>query len=272
MADTLLWRPIPILTLTVRQFLGGRALWVVTAFSFIPCVFAAIYLLNTSVNTPRGFLVNVIFLNLVAPTLLPIAVLILATGALGNEVEDRSLPYLVLKPITRLRIVVEKLAGILVVAVPAILAGLIVTWLMVKIGAGSPESGGIVFGRTDPADYEIVDVLWAMLGAATVGIVATAALFLLVSLIIPRALLVGIIYAFAWESLLGRFLPGINVVSIRHYTISVFIALLDHPESTVNADLRKEATSLNTALTTVAVLVVVSIALTTWRLRTMNLE
>ena len=37
-------------------------------------------------------------------------------------------------------------------------------------------------------------------------------------------LLVGIIYAFAWESLLGRFLPGIKVVSIRHYTDSTFIA------------------------------------------------
>src|SRR5688500_8936721 len=113
MADSLLWRPIPILTLTVRQFLGGRTLWVATAMSFVPLLFAAIYLLETGETTPYDFLAEVIFLNLVSPTLLPIAVLILATGALGNEVEDRTLPYLIIKPITRLRIALEKLAGVL---------------------------------------------------------------------------------------------------------------------------------------------------------------
>jgi ABC-2 type transport system permease protein len=264
MADSLLWRPIPILTLTVRQFLGGRALWVVTALSFVPCLFAAIYLLDSSVAYPGDFLVEVIFLGLVAPTLLPIAVLILATGALGNEVEDRTMPYLVLKPISRLRIVVEKLLGVLVVALPAVLSGLIVTYLMVDLGA---DESTIRRGRAAVESGNLSDVLWAMLGAASVGVVATTAFFLLVSLVIPRALLVGIIYAFAWESLLGRFLPGIKVVSIRHYTDSVFVALLDDPDVTVD-----NAMSLTSALLTVGGLVVVSVALTTWRLRRMNLE
>ena len=264
MADSLLWRSIPILTLTVRQFLGGRTLWVATALSFVPCLFAAIYLLETGETTPYDFLIDVIFLGLVAATLLPIAVLILATGALGNEIEDRTLPYLMIKPITRLRIAVEKFVGILVVALPAVLAGLIATYLLVDLGADEPA---IAFGRQTAAQEDLPQVLWAMLGAATVGVVATAALFLFVSLIIPRALLAGIIYAFAWESLLGRFLPGIKVVSIRHYTDSVFVALLD--DETVVVD---NALSLNAALTTVAVLAVVSIALTTWRLRRMNLE
>jgi ABC-2 type transport system permease protein len=264
MADSLLWRPIPILTLTVRQFLGGRALWVVTALSFVPSLFAAIYLLDSSVDTPRDFLVDVIFLGLVAPTLLPIAVLILATGALGNEIEDRTMPYLVLKPITRLRIVVEKLIGVLVVALPAVMAGLIVTYLMVALGA---DDQTIRIGQRTATDESLREVLWAMLGAATVGVVATAALFLLVSLIIPRALLVGIIYAFAWESLLGRFLPGIKIVSIRHYTDSTFVRLLDDPNVTVDSALQLQST-----LITVGVLVVVCVALTTLRLRTMNFE
>ena len=269
MADSLFWRPIPILTLTVRQFLGGRALWVVTALSLIPCLFTAIYLIDTSGTTPRDFLIEVIFLGLVSPTLLPISVLILATAALGNEVEDRTLPYLVIKPITRLRIAVEKLVGILVVALPAVVLGLVITYLMVEVGADEPT---IRLGRRAAEPEALWPVLEAMLGAAAVGVVATAALFLFVSLVIPRALLVGIIYAFAWESLLGRFLPGIKVVSIRHYTDSTFYALLDNPEATIDPDLLEAAASLSSALTTVAVLVVVSVALTTWRLRTMNLE
>jgi ABC-2 type transport system permease protein len=264
MADSLLWRPIPILTLTVRQFLGGRSLWVAAALSFIPCLFAAIYLLETGDTTPHDFLVDVIFLGLVAPTLLPIAVLILATGALGNELEDRTLPYLIIKPITRLRIALEKLIGVLVVALPAVLAGLIATYVMVEFGTDEPA---IRFGRQSAEQSDLPAVLWAMLGAATVGVIGTAALFLFVSLIIPRALLVGIVYAFAWESLLGRYLPGIKVASVRHYTDSVFVALLDDPTVTVDGSL-----SLTAALATVAALVVVSVALTTWRLRRMNLE
>jgi ABC-2 type transport system permease protein len=265
MADTLLWRPIPILTLTVRQFLGGKALWVVTVLTVaVPSLFAAIYLLDSSVNFPGDFLIEVVFLGVVSPTLLPIAVLILATGALGNEIEDRTLAYLVLKPTTRLRIVVEKLLGVLVVALPAVLAGLIAAYVMIELGA---DESVFRLGRPDFRSGDLSEVLWAMLGAASVGVVATAALFMLVSLVIPRALLVGIIYSFVWESLLGRFLPGVKVVSLRHYTDSVFVALLDDPGVTVD-----DAMSLNTSLIVVACLVAVSVAITTWRLRRMNLD
>ena len=68
--------------------------------------------------------------------------------------------------------------------------------------------------------------------------------------------------AMAFE--LGR---PIKVVSIRHYTDSVFVAFLDDPNVTVD-----NALSLSASLITVGCLVVVSVALTTWRLRTMNLE
>ncbi|MDP9364088.1 MAG: hypothetical protein M3Q10_07660 [Chloroflexota bacterium] len=253
-----LWRPLPILTLTVRQFLGGKAVRVVTVLSLIPCLFAAIYLLNTDAATPRDFLVDLFMDVLVAPTLLPIVVLTLATAALGNEVEDRTLPYLTLKPVARLRIVLEKLAGVLVVALPAVLLGLALTALIV---AQAPEPASRLAGAP------LGPVVWAMLGAAAVGVVATASIFLAVSLVVPRALLAGIVYTFTWESLLGRFLPGLRVVSIRHYVQSVFVALLDDPEVTL-----ANATSLRAALITVAVACLLAVLLATWRLRRMNLE
>src|SRR5215213_2960037 len=121
---TLTWRALPVLTLTVRQFLGGKAVRVVTALAFVPCIFAGIYLLNPDVDRPSRFLVRVIFLGVVVPTLMPITTLILATAALGNEVEDRTLPYLTLKPIGRLRIILGKLVGTVLVAAPIIIGGL----------------------------------------------------------------------------------------------------------------------------------------------------
>ena len=263
MASSFVWRTLPILNLTVRQFLGGKAVRVVVALSFIPCLFAAIYLINTDIATPREFLVELFKEALVAPTLLPITVLILATAALGNEVEDRTLPYLTLKPVARLRIVLEKLVGVLVVALPAVVLGLLVTALIVAQG----QDDYAFVARPAQGDLALAPVVWAMLGAAAVGTVLIAAVFLAISLVIPRALLAGIVYVFAWESLLGRFLPGIRVVSIRHYIQSVFVALLDDPDVTI-----ANATSLRGSLITVGVVCVVAVLFATWRLRSMNLE
>ena len=263
MTTNLFWRPLPVLTLTVRQFLGGKVVRVVTALAFIPCVFAAIYLLYTEDVTPRQFLVDLFLEVLVAPTLLPITVLILATSALGNEVEDRTLPYLTLKPIARLRIVLEKLVGVLVVALPTVLAGLAVTALIVAQGQDDHE----LLARATGDDLSLGPVVWAMLAAAAAGTVAIASIFLAVSLIVPRALLAGIVYSFAWESTLGRFLPGIRIVSIRHYVQSIFVNILDDPDVTID-----NATSLGGALITLAVVSVLAILLATWRLRRMNLE
>jgi ABC-2 type transport system permease protein len=262
MAQSMTWRALPISTLTYRQFLGGRAIRVVIVLSLLPCLFAAIYLLNPEVNTPAGFLTELFLETIIAPTLLPIIVLIVATAALGNEVEDRTLPYLTLKPISRLRIVLEKLLAVLVVTLPPVLIGLALTGFIV--GLAPVDTTDIFPG--DPT-YGVGPVIVAMLVAAAAGVVLISSVFLALSLIVPRALLAGIVYVFVWESLLGRFLPGIRVVSIRHYVQSIFVDVLDDPMVTVEG-----ATSLQASFIVIAVVVVISIILATWRLRTMNLD
>jgi ABC-2 type transport system permease protein len=247
----LTWRALPVFTLTVRQFAGGKAVRVVAGLSFIPALFALIYLINPDVDDPLHFVAVTMFRSLIVAPLLPITVLILGTGALGNEVEDRTLPYLTLKPIGRLRIVVEKLIGVVVVAGPLIGAGMAATYFLAFRG----ESG------------DNLRLLWAMLAGGAVGVVGYGAIFLLVSLLISRALLAGIIYALLWESLLGRFLPGLRVVSVRHFVESVFVKVLDQDSVTL-----KSVTSVNASLITIGAATVLSILLATWRLRRMSLD
>lgn len=248
---TLTWRVAPIMLLTIRQFVGGKAVRVVIGLTAIPVIFALIYLINPSVSDPTEYLVKVVFRGAYAPTILPITVLILATGAIGNEIEDRTLPYLTLKPVSRLRIVIEKLLGSIVVALPIILIGLAITYFLVMRGAWSDN----------------LRLLWGMWGAASAGTVAYAAIFLLVSLLITRALLAGIIYSLVWESLLGRYLPGIRYISVRHYTESVFIDILNNPLYKL-----KNSFGLSAAVITVLAAAAVAILISTWRLRRMNLE
>src|SRR6476620_7730405 len=201
------------MTLTIRQFTGGRAVWVVFALGFIPAIFAAIYYLLGNDTVSRLDYLNDNILEMFFPILLPIATMILATAAIGNEIEDRTLPYLTLKPLNRSRLVVEKWLGSIWVALPAILIGLLTACL-------------ILF-RDQSSDN--MRVIVSALVASAIGICAYCSIFLLISLLIQRALVVGIIYTFVIENILGKYLKGLRVLSIQHYVKSIYEQLQNNP-------------------------------------------
>jgi ABC-2 type transport system permease protein len=211
----------------------------------IPALFAAIYLARPWGVTPTQFLVD-LFRELIVPTLLPIVVLLPATAAFGNELEDGTLPYLLMKPVSRLRLVLGKYAAILLVTVPALLVGLSVTTLIASRGPDAENLGRL---------------LLAMAGAAVAAAMLLGALFLLVSLVVPRALLAGMVYIFAWESLLGRFLPGVQAVSIREHALRIFDGIWGGDSAIVASAAR-----------TMIGVVVVCLLLAVWRLRTIQIK
>lgn len=260
------FRPLPITTLTVRQFLDGKAIRIAGLIGLIPAVFALIYLISPG-DTRFEFFADTLFLNLFAPTVLPIATLILATSAFGNELEDKTLAYLTLKPVSRLRIVLEKWLGVVIVGIPVILFGQVATAIILSFTDGNETEqryANSTFAGTIP---DFTSAIWPALAAGAVGVVMFASVFILISLYIPRALLAGIFYAFVWESLLGRYLSGIRLISVKQYVQSVFTRLLDDPNITIDNPFQ-----LRSALLVAAITAVICIALSTRRLRRINLE
>ena len=147
----------------------------------------------------------------------------------------------------------EKFLASVVTASPLILGGLILAYL-------------IVF-RSDAGDSGNLPYLWAALAASFAGIVAYSAVFELVSLLVSRALLAGLTYSLVWESVLGRYLPGLRVVSIRHYTESIFVGMLDSTNYSSIVEVGSELDDPASVIT--AVLVIVAVAaialfLSTW--------
>ncbi len=241
---------IPVLWLTLRQFRAWRSTRVVGLFAATPILFALIFLLNSNDTTPNTFLGDV-FNQFMAPTVVPLATLILATATLGNELSDRTIVYLIIKPVSTLRIVLEKFIGTFLVTGAAMLIGLLITWLVVLPGPGTASTRALA----------------SMFIGALIGVAAYGALFLFVSLIVPRALLVGVIYVLLWESLLARFIPGIRILSVRHFVQSIFTHLLNDPDVKV-----AQSNTLVASLIVMALLIVVSLALAALRLRQMNLD
>jgi ABC-2 type transport system permease protein len=241
---------LPVSTLTLMQFISGKAIRFVAFFAALPALFGLIYVIGDIIDPPEVFLGDVM-LNTVFGTLLPIASLVLATSAFQDEIEDRTMVYLIIKPISRFRIVAEKYLAVTESTILALWLGAIATWAIAS-GGDMPDT---------------VQVLVASLVAILVGVTAYSALFIAISLIVPRALVVGILYTLIWESLLSRFIPGVWTLSVRHYVESVFVRL--NNDSAVTVD---NAVQLYAAFPAVLAIIVASLGLATWRLRTMDFE
>lgn len=245
-----LFLTFPILILTLRQFSSGKAIRVVALFALAPTLFTLIYLIDPGGQSDRSWF-DQIFREIVVPTILPLATVILATNALGNEIEDRTLVYLVLKPIRRARIVLEKYAAVIQSTWGMLVAGAIVAWVLTNQGVPTGN----------------LDMLAAAVLAMLVGVVTYGAIFLAVSVIVPRALIAGIIYILIWETTLGRIIPGARLLSIQHYVNSVYGRLLSDPAFQVT-----DALQLPSALLAISVLTVLALVFATLRLRAMDLE
>ena len=258
----ILWTRFPVFMLTLRQFAGGKAVRVVAGIMAIPIAFAVVWAFAaTPDENSLNFMSESIFRLLFIATLLPVAVLILATGALGNEIEDQTLPYLTLKPVSRLRIVVEKLSATVVVATPLAWLGLAIAFFITLGG--------------DATDSNNLQILGAMVAATVGGVLAYGSIFMLVSLYAARALLAGITYVLVWESLLGRYLPGLKVVSIQHYTESIYAGLIDtdyYRTAVAPSDPLEDPTGLIAAIITVLVVTTIATWLSARRLGRLNLE
>jgi ABC-2 type transport system permease protein len=245
---------LTILHLTIRQFLRAKSVLVVAAICAIPILFGLILRMANAelrVDDMRMVIAEGIFLGLFSSTLLPLAALVLSTAALGDELDDKTLHYLVLKPVSRLRIVIEKYVGTILITVPIAWGALLAVWLVVSWGELEATR----------------DLVLPMLIASLAGVAGFAALFQLISLYVPRALLVGIFYVFVWEATLSQFLPGIRSISIRHYMQSIFVRLVDDADVVLTGLSR-----LSTASVTLAVIIGLSLALAAGRLRRMNIE
>lgn len=180
-------------------------------------------------------------------TLLPLLGLIAGTGAIGREIDDGSIVYLLSKPLRRSTIVFSKLVVAVATvtafgAVPVLVGGVILTG----------EVGGL------PLAYGI-----GSLAAA----IAYSAVFLLLAVLTRNAVVVGLLYALVWESLIGQFVPGAQALSIQQWALALTEQLMGE---------RADQHGVASAVGLEAIpLLVVTIAASTWyasrRLRTLRL-
>lgn len=165
-------------------------------------------------------------------TLMPLVALILGTGAMGAEIEDGTAVFLLAKPLSRRNVVLTKLAvaaacSIALTSGPMLVAGL--------IGAGG-LGDGLVLG---------------FVAAAAIGSLLYVAVFLALSLVTGRALVLGLAYVLIWEGLLAGLFAGTRTFSIRQQTLAFADALAGVPKTVFEAKL-----DVGTAIVVAAIILV----------------
>ncbi|WP_030543729.1 ABC transporter permease subunit [Streptomyces albus] len=134
-------------------------------------------------------------------TMVPLIGVVAGTGAIGPEIDDGSIVYLLAKPVKRPTIIFTKLLvaiGVTVVfsAVPTLIAGFVLN--------GNSQN---------------IAVAYAL--AAAVASVAYSALFLLLGTVTRHAVVAGLVYALVWESLFGSLIEGARTLSVQQWALAL---------------------------------------------------
>jgi ABC-2 type transport system permease protein len=241
-----------IYVLSLRQLTGKWRLLVLLGLALLPLVTAAVAAGSSDPPTASE-LDDVLLDGLLASAVLPIVALAVGTAAFGNELEDKTLGNLTLAPLSRSRIVLPKLAAVLTVCVPFLVASSVASVLLGFSGAGVEGAG---------------EAALAAGVAFAIGSAAYGAVFLWAGLVTSHPLGFGLVYVFVWEGLFGTFVDGIKYLSIRQYTLGLVAAIDDRRFTGLDQDVVGAAA----AVVGVAIVIGAFVPLAVRRLRTMDVQ
>ena len=190
-----------IFRLTLRQLLGRWRVLLIVFLASLPTIIILLVKWQDSENAVynQEFVEGMIDAMIVGG-IMPIVTMTIASAAFGNELEDRTLYYLILKPLSRVHIALAKVAATFVLTAPVVVASGVVATALVGGSAGAVFTVGI---------------------ALLAGVAAYASIFTWAGLITPRALAYGLVYVLVWEGILSSFLTGGRYLSVRGYTLSL---------------------------------------------------
>ncbi|WP_329014578.1 ABC transporter permease [Micromonospora rifamycinica] len=182
--------------ITARGLFGRRRFLMLLP---LPAVLVLLAVLCRSLGVDPGEWAPPVLVGLGLAVVLPVVALIVGTGVLGAEIDDGTVVHILTKPLPRWQIVLPKLAvaagvSAVTVAVPLYVAGVLAD--SVRLGL-------------------------ALVVASALGALAYSALFLALSLVTRRPVLLGLVYVLIWEGLLGNFVSGTRVLSIQQWVIAL---------------------------------------------------
>ena len=196
----------PVFWLSMRQLTGRWRVVLITLLAALPVGLAVIVRLTaTDDGSFDENFMDILLDGLLVAGILPIVTMALSTASFGDELDDRTLSYLILKPIARWRIAMPKLLASIAISGPLLVASGVAAALL---GFDGSIRAALAVGV-----------------AVLVGVSAYAAIFTWAGLVTSRPLAFALIYVLLWEGVIGSYINGINYLSVRGYTLGIMYGI-----------------------------------------------
>ncbi len=233
-----------ILSVTFRQLLGRRRTALLLLLCGVPVLLALLF--RAVGQSEAAPVVDSLYTTLLVTVILPIVAVLVGTIAVGGEIEDGTIVYLLAKPIPRWQIAMAKLLGASIFCAGLTAASTLLTGAIAL--AGLPAGPDAVIGFTV---------------AAVIGSFAYCSLFIVVSLFTRRTLVFGFAYIFIWEAGITSLMQGLINLSVRRYMLGIAEGFYDPSGGLMpgQSELAPE-----TAYLLAAILVVACTVISIWRL------
>lgn len=184
--------------LTYRALLGRRRALLLCA---LPALLIVVACAVRAMNGADDQVTTQLLGGFALATMVPLIGVIAGTGAIGPEIDDGSVVYLLSKPVRRTSVILTKLVvafGVTVVfsAVPVFVAGFVLN--------GNSQQIAVA--------YTV---------AAAVASLAYSALFLMLATLSRHAVVIGLIYALIWEALFGSLVSGAKMLSVQQWSLAL---------------------------------------------------
>lgn len=224
-----------LLALSVRSVVRGKRV-VVAALLPLLVALAAVALTVTAGEADRTGAYGTLTGELLLPLVVALVALVLGVNAFGDERDERTLGLLLATTLSRSRIVLTKYA-----------AAAVLTWLVCL-----PATLGCLLLAT-ATRLPFGTAVWSLLLSTALAAAAYTAVFLLISLLTRRAVLVGLAYLVLWEGLLASTATTFRNLSVGAYANRVAAApWVDPPFATADTTVTVAAIAL-VVVTAVAV-------------------
>ena len=191
-----------IASVSLRALLGRRRTLLMVLLAAMPILLGLIVKDNSDQLSVK--ILAQTLDGIVTRTCLPLIAIVFGTAALGSELEDGTGVHLLTKPIDRWIIIVSK----------TLVAGTLTAALIVP----STVIAGILMGGTGG---DAIAVTFAFALSVLIGSYLYTAIFLVLSAITTRGLLIGLAYALIWEGIVAGLLPGSQAFSVREYLTGI---------------------------------------------------
>lgn len=206
-------------TITLRSLLNRRRTLLLGLASALVVVIAALFRLSDPSESEALRFAGRLLADFGIGIVLPLVAVIVGTAAIGSELEDGTIVYLLAKPVPRIAIVAVKLLVSWAVTTAIVVPGL---WIAGLVATG----GSLGLGTA----YSV---------AALVSGLEYTAIFVALSLLTSRALVIGLAYVVVWEGVIAGLFAGTRILSVRQHALAVGDAV--GGSGAVPADLGPEA-------------------------------